>query len=112
MVIVVEVLYVYMITKKQVFAFLFLRRLRPQTGVPTIPECFSHSLLQLHNTTEDSRPRTASKNMSSVIVTSISSPSIVHCPPDFYDNLKLTKCYSPVAMELLDIERLETTALQ
>ncbi|XP_067345229.1 melanopsin-A-like isoform X1 [Channa argus] len=60
---------------------------------------------------EESDRRTACKK-SSIIVTSTSSPSMLHCPPHFCDNLKLTKIYNPVAMELLDIDRLETTALQ
>nr|XP_046233985.1 melanopsin-A-like [Scatophagus argus] len=62
----------------------------------------------LENVMEDSGPRTASKT-SSVIVTSISSPSILHSPPGFHGNLKLTKTCSPDAKERLDITRLETT---
>ncbi|KAM9336245.1 melanopsin-A-like [Symphorus nematophorus] len=64
----------------------------------------------LENVTEESGPRTACKT-SSVIVTSISSPSILHGPPSFHGNLKVTKTYSPVAKEPLDIARLETTVL-
>ncbi|XP_054454330.1 melanopsin-A-like [Anoplopoma fimbria] len=60
---------------------------------------------------EESRPRTGRKTTASVIVTSISSPSILHSPPGFHGNLKLTKTYSPVVKEPLDITRLETTAL-
>ncbi|XP_034563210.1 melanopsin-A-like [Notolabrus celidotus] len=60
--------------------------------------------------TEEWGPRTVCKT-SSVIVTSISSPSILHSPPGYHGNLKLAKSYGPVAREPLDIARLETTAL-
>ncbi|XP_040923157.1 melanopsin-A-like [Toxotes jaculatrix] len=72
----------------------------------------SHLPATLDNVMEESGPRTACKTTSSVIVTSISSPSILHSPPGFHGNLKLTKTYSTVAKEPLDIARLETTALQ
>ncbi|KAG7228091.1 hypothetical protein INR49_005714 [Caranx melampygus] len=66
----------------------------------------------LDNVMEESGPRTVCKTTSSVIVTSISSPSILHSPPGFHGNHKLTKTYSSVAKEPLDVSRLETTALQ
>lgn len=74
----------------------------------------SSSLLptQLDNVMAESEPRTVCKTTSSVIVTSISSPSILHSPPGFHGNHKLTKTYSSVAKEPLDVSRLETTALQ
>ncbi|XP_028286887.1 melanopsin-A-like [Parambassis ranga] len=49
---------------------------------------------------------------SSIIVTSISSPSILNSPPGYHGNPKMTKTYSPVAKEPLSIARFETTALQ
>ncbi|XP_049916066.1 melanopsin-A-like isoform X1 [Epinephelus moara] len=70
----------------------------------------SHLPATLDNVMEESGPRTACKT-SPVVVTSISSPSILHSPPGFHGSLKLTKTYSPVAKESLDIARLETTAL-
>ncbi|XP_049420059.1 melanopsin-A-like isoform X3 [Epinephelus fuscoguttatus] len=70
----------------------------------------SHLPATLDNEMEESGPRTACKT-SPVVVTSISSPSILHSPPGFHGSLKLTKTYSPVAKESLDIARLETTAL-
>ncbi|KAM7370612.1 hypothetical protein PAMP_010141 [Pampus punctatissimus] len=71
----------------------------------------SHLPATLDNMMEESGPRTVCKTTTSVIVTSISSPSILHSPPGFHGNLKLTKTYSPVAKEPLDIAMLETTAL-
>ncbi|XP_037609922.1 melanopsin-A-like isoform X1 [Sebastes umbrosus] len=71
----------------------------------------SHLPATLDNVMEESKPRTACKTTASVIVTSISSPSILHSPPGFHGNLKLTKTHSPVAKEPLDIARLETIAL-
>lgn len=65
---------------------------------------------QLENAMDDSDPRTGCKE-SSVIVTSISSPSILHSPPGFHGSLKLAKTYSPVTKESHDIARLETTVL-
>ncbi|XP_035997874.1 melanopsin-A isoform X2 [Fundulus heteroclitus] len=56
-------------------------------------------------------PKTVSKNNSSIIVTSISTPSILHSPPGFHGSLKVAKSVTPVTKELLDIARLETTAL-
>uniref|UniRef100_A0A3Q1IIM4 G-protein coupled receptors family 1 profile domain-containing protein n=1 Tax=Anabas testudineus TaxID=64144 RepID=A0A3Q1IIM4_ANATE len=67
---------------------------RAATHNPTAQVICHLSQITFDDAMEESRPRTASKNMSSAIVTSISSPSILHCPPDFYDNLKLTKAYS------------------
>ncbi|XP_045925457.1 melanopsin-A-like [Micropterus dolomieu] len=72
----------------------------------------SHLPATLENVMEESGLRTTCKTTSSVIVTSISSPSIMHSPPGFHGSLKLTKTYSPVTKEPLDIARLETTALQ
>ncbi|XP_023287033.1 melanopsin-A-like isoform X1 [Seriola lalandi dorsalis] len=66
----------------------------------------------MDNMVEESGPRTVCKPTSSVIVTSISSPSILHSPPGFHGNQKFTKAYIPVAKEPLDVARLETTALQ
>ncbi|XP_062269657.1 melanopsin-A-like [Platichthys flesus] len=57
-------------------------------------------------------PRNSCKTTSSVIVTSISSPSILHSPPGFHGNPKLNKAYSPAANEPLDVARLETAVLQ
>ncbi|XP_053196976.1 melanopsin-A-like [Scomber japonicus] len=71
----------------------------------------SHLPATLVDVMEESGPRTVCKTTSSVIVTSISSPSILHSPPGFHGSLKLTRTYSPVAKEPLDIARLETTAL-
>ncbi|XP_042254065.1 melanopsin-A-like isoform X1 [Thunnus albacares] len=71
----------------------------------------SHLPATLDNVMEESGPRTMCKSTSSIIVTSISSPCILHSPPGFHGNLKLTRTYSPVAKEPLDIARLETTAL-
>ncbi|XP_072312314.1 melanopsin-A-like [Eucyclogobius newberryi] len=47
----------------------------------------------------------------SVIVTSISSPSILDSPPGFHGNLKIAKTCSGIAKDPLDIARLEATAL-
>uniref|UniRef100_A0A3Q1E9N4 Opsin 4b n=1 Tax=Acanthochromis polyacanthus TaxID=80966 RepID=A0A3Q1E9N4_9TELE len=80
--------------------------------ITVTPERLSVSLpTQLDNAVRESTPRKASKNKSSVIVTSISSPSILHSPPGFHGNLKMTKTCSSVTKEPLDIGRLETTAL-
>lgn len=65
---------------------------------------------QLDNVMDEAGPRTECKT-SSVIVTSISSPSIMHSPPGFHGSLKLAKTYSPVTKDPLDIARLETTML-
>uniref|UniRef100_A0A3P8U5Y0 Opsin 4 n=1 Tax=Amphiprion percula TaxID=161767 RepID=A0A3P8U5Y0_AMPPE len=80
--------------------------------ITVTPERLSVSLpTQLDNAVRESTPRTASKNTSSVIVTSISSPSVLHSPPGFHGKLKMTKTCSSVTKEPLDIARLETTAL-
>ncbi|XP_041828986.1 melanopsin-A-like [Melanotaenia boesemani] len=71
----------------------------------------SHLPAALDNVMRESGSRPVCKTMPSVIVTSISSPSILHSPPSFHGNLKLAKTCSPVSKELLDIVRLETTAL-
>ncbi|XP_030255671.1 opsin 4b isoform X1 [Sparus aurata] len=71
----------------------------------------SHLPATLENVMEESGPRTTYKTPS-VIVTSISSPCILHSPPGFHGKLKLTKTYNPVAKEPIDIVRLETTVLQ
>ncbi|XP_061563602.1 melanopsin-A-like [Cololabis saira] len=71
----------------------------------------SHLPATLDNVMRESVPRPVCKNTTSVIVTSISSPSILHSPPGFHGNLKAAKTSSPVSKELLDIARLETTAL-
>ncbi|XP_061787954.1 melanopsin-A-like [Nerophis lumbriciformis] len=52
---------------------------------------------------------TFSRAPPAVIATSISSPSILHSPPGFHGNLKLSKTFSAVAKESLDIGRLDTT---
>ncbi|XP_072229318.1 melanopsin-A-like [Leuresthes tenuis] len=71
----------------------------------------SHLPATLDSMMRESSPRPAFRTTSSIIVTSISSPSILHSPPAFHGNLKLAKTCSPVSKELLDIVRLETTAL-
>ncbi|KAK1881051.1 Melanopsin-A [Dissostichus eleginoides] len=71
----------------------------------------SHQPATLDNGMEESGPRIAYTTTPSVIVTSISSPAILHSPPGFHGNFKLTKRYSPVVKEPLDIARMETTAL-
>uniref|UniRef100_A0A3B3BPU8 Opsin 4b n=1 Tax=Oryzias melastigma TaxID=30732 RepID=A0A3B3BPU8_ORYME len=65
----------------------------------------------LDNVLRESGSRSGCRASTSIIVTSISSPSILHSPPGFHGNLKLAKSSSPVCKELLDIARLETTAL-
>nr|ANA75357.1 melanopsin 1 [Paralichthys dentatus] len=72
----------------------------------------SHLPATLDNVMAASGPRNASKTTPSVIVTSISSPSILHSPPGFHGNQKLTITYSPAIKEPLDVARLETTVLQ
>ncbi|XP_071319069.1 melanopsin-A-like isoform X2 [Trachinotus anak] len=79
---------------------------------PTDPAICHLSQITLDNVMEASGPRTACKTTSSVIVTSISSPSILHSPPGFHGNHKLTKTFTHVAKEPLDVTRLETTAIQ
>ncbi|KAG7507884.1 melanopsin-A-like [Solea senegalensis] len=59
-----------------------------------------------------SRPGTVCKSAPSIIVTSISSPSILHSPPGFHGNHKRTKTHSSVSKEPLDVAHLETTELQ
>lgn len=81
----------------------------------TIPEHLHLSLslplpAQLENVMDKTRPK-AVRETSAVIVTSISSPSVLHSPPGFHGSLKSAKTYSPVAKEPLDISRLETTVL-
>ncbi|KAE8284198.1 Melanopsin-A Mammalian-like melanopsin Melanopsin-M Opsin-4-A Opsin-4M [Larimichthys crocea] len=53
-----------------------------------------HLPATLDHVMEESKPRTGFKT-SSVIVASISSPSIMHSPPGLQGNLKLTRTYSP-----------------
>ncbi|XP_024866569.1 melanopsin-A isoform X2 [Kryptolebias marmoratus] len=65
----------------------------------------------LDNVMRESGTRPVSKTTSSVIVTSISSPSILNSPPGFHGNLKVAKTCTPISKELLDIARLETSAL-
>lgn len=48
---------------------------------------------------------------SSVIVTSISSPSILHSPPASHGSLRSAKTFCPLGKEPLDLVRLESTAL-
>uniref|UniRef100_A0A3B4ANL2 G-protein coupled receptors family 1 profile domain-containing protein n=1 Tax=Periophthalmus magnuspinnatus TaxID=409849 RepID=A0A3B4ANL2_9GOBI len=50
-------------------------------------------------------------NKTSVIVTSISSPSILDSPPGYHGNFKIAKTCSGIAKDPLDIARLEATAL-
>ncbi|XP_055006540.1 melanopsin-A-like [Boleophthalmus pectinirostris] len=50
-------------------------------------------------------------NKASVIVTSISSPSILDSPPGYHGNFKIAKTCSGIAKDPLDIARLEATAL-
>ncbi|XP_047233931.1 melanopsin-A-like [Girardinichthys multiradiatus] len=71
----------------------------------------SHLPASLDTMTRESGLKTASRNTSSIIVTSISSPSILHSPPGFHGSLKVAKTVTPVSKELLDIARLETTVL-
>ncbi|XP_010775951.1 opsin 4b [Notothenia coriiceps] len=78
---------------------------------PTDPAICNLSQITLDNGMEESGPRIAYTTTPSVIVTSISSPAILHCPPGFHGNFKLTKRYSLVVKEPLDIARMETTAL-
>uniref|UniRef100_A0A4W6ENG1 Opsin 4 n=1 Tax=Lates calcarifer TaxID=8187 RepID=A0A4W6ENG1_LATCA len=54
----------------------------------------SHLPATLDNVVEELGPRTTCKTTPSVIVTSISSPSILHSPPGFHGIHKLTKTYS------------------
>ncbi|KAJ4919375.1 hypothetical protein JOQ06_022329, partial [Pogonophryne albipinna] len=51
----------------------------------------SHQPATLDNGMEESGPRIAYTTTPSVIVTSISSPAILHCPPGFHGDFKLTK---------------------
>ncbi|KAM9715912.1 opsin 4b isoform 2-T2 [Menidia menidia] len=98
-----------------------VRHTSQRSKTPTEPEniCMSdirqqptsHLPATLDNVMRESSPRSAFRTPSSIIVTSISSPSILHSPPAFHGNLKLAKTCSPVSKELLDIVRLETTAL-
>ncbi|CAN9509034.1 unnamed protein product [Ophioblennius macclurei] len=72
----------------------------------------SHLPAALDNMMMESGPRTVcTATTTSVIVTSVSSPSVLHSPPGLRGNLKTAKAYSPGAKEPLDIARLETTAL-
>ncbi|XP_035997875.1 melanopsin-A isoform X3 [Fundulus heteroclitus] len=71
----------------------------------------SHLPASLDSMMREPGPKTVSKNNSSIIVTSISTPSILHSPPGFHGSLKVAKSVTPVTKELLDIARLETTAL-
>uniref|UniRef100_A0A3B4UPU5 Opsin 4 n=1 Tax=Seriola dumerili TaxID=41447 RepID=A0A3B4UPU5_SERDU len=70
---------------------------------PTDPAICHLSQIIMDNVVEESGPRTVCKPTSSVIVTSISSPSILHSPPGFHGNQKFTKAYIPVAKEPLDV---------
>ncbi|KAM9425195.1 melanopsin-A-like [Pholidichthys leucotaenia] len=72
---------------------------------------FSQLPAALDDAVKELGPRTVCRTSSSVIVTSISSPSILHSPPGYHGNLKLTKAQGPVTKETLDIAMLETTAL-
>ncbi|XP_047464699.1 melanopsin-A-like isoform X2 [Mugil cephalus] len=78
---------------------------------PTDPALCYLSQITVDTVTSESGQRTACKTKPSVIVTSISSPSILHSPPGYHGNHKMTKIYNSVAKEPLDIARLETTAL-
>lgn len=78
--------------------------------IPEHPRLFLPPPAQLENVMDESGPRTGCET-SSVIVTSISSPSILHSPPGLHGSLKLAKTYSPAAKEPLDVARLEATVL-
>ncbi|XP_028331800.1 melanopsin-A-like [Gouania willdenowi] len=69
----------------------------------------SHLPAAPSSVTMEPGPRKVGKT--SVIVTSISTPSILHSPPGFHGKLKMAKTYSPVAKESLDKAKLETTVL-
>lgn len=51
------------------------------------------------------------RTSSSVIVTSISSPSLLHNPPASHGSIKSAKTFCPLGKETLDLVRLESTAL-
>lgn len=51
------------------------------------------------------------RTSSSVIVTSISSPSILHSPLASQGSLRSAKTFCPLVKEPLDLVRLESTAL-
>uniref|UniRef100_A0A667YHI5 Opsin 4 n=1 Tax=Myripristis murdjan TaxID=586833 RepID=A0A667YHI5_9TELE len=76
--------------------------LQPSSHLPATPECVM----------EEPGSKAACKETSSIIVTSISSPTLLESPPRFHGNqaanLKLTKNPSCIAKELLEIARLET----
>ncbi|XP_054624719.1 melanopsin-A-like isoform X2 [Dunckerocampus dactyliophorus] len=74
-----------------------------------LPQNPNHLPASLGRTANEPGLCTVCKTSPAVIVTSISSPSILHSPPGFQGNLKLTKTYSPVAKESLDRGRLKTT---
>ncbi|XP_014890091.1 melanopsin-A-like [Poecilia latipinna] len=69
----------------------------------------SHLSATLDSMMREPGPKTVSKNPSSIIVASISTPSILHSPPGFHGSLKVARTVTPVSKELLDIARLETT---
>ncbi|TWW82302.1 hypothetical protein D4764_01G0021170 [Takifugu flavidus] len=64
----------------------------------------------LENAAADPGPA-AARRTPSVIVASISSPSILHSPPGYHGNLKLARTNSPVTREPLDVARLEIAVL-
>uniref|UniRef100_A0A1A8LDZ2 Opsin 4b n=1 Tax=Nothobranchius pienaari TaxID=704102 RepID=A0A1A8LDZ2_9TELE len=70
-----------------------------------------HLPAALDTVMKESGTRLSSKTSPSIIVTSISTPSILHSPPGFHGSLKVAKTCTPVCKELLDIARLETSAL-
>uniref|UniRef100_A0A3B3WYH7 G-protein coupled receptors family 1 profile domain-containing protein n=1 Tax=Poecilia mexicana TaxID=48701 RepID=A0A3B3WYH7_9TELE len=76
---------------------------------PTDPAICHLSQLTLDSMMREPGPKTVSKNPSSIIVASISTPSILHSPPGFHGSLKVARTVTPVSKELLDIARLETT---
>ncbi|XP_015242436.1 PREDICTED: melanopsin-A-like [Cyprinodon variegatus] len=71
----------------------------------------SHLRASMDSMIREPGPKTVSKNTSSIIVTSISTPSILHSPPGYHGSLKVAKTVTPVSKELLDIAKLETTVL-
>lgn len=83
---------------------------RPSIQLWFLPDLFPSLPTQLEDVAADSGPTAARRNPS-VIVTSISSPSILHSPPGFHGSLKLARTNSPVTREPLDVARLEIAVL-
>uniref|UniRef100_A0A8C7ZV37 Opsin 4b n=1 Tax=Oryzias sinensis TaxID=183150 RepID=A0A8C7ZV37_9TELE len=63
-------------------------------GTEKFEKTYAHTPHRLDNVLRESGPRSGCRALTSIIVTSISSPSILHSPPGFHGNLRMAKSSS------------------